>query len=178
MLDYCWIMNSSSRGGNIFASSTLSSLKRVTKCTALMRHLSMVGRFIHSFIYTIYSFQPLCLLSVNYVPSRLLHDTTIKTSAQVRKVQNSYAVFLLNDQFLKGLRRFGSMYIILITHNPIIFQAKSEGLSTGHKRVAGKGDRLLVIGIGGPNGWVDWQVWKRAPNKNLPENPKDDMGNI
>ena len=60
----------------------------------------------------------------------------------------------------------------------INFQAKERGLSTGIRRVAGKGDRLLVIGIGGPTGWVDWKVWKRSPNKNLPENPKDDMGTV
>ena len=57
------------------------------------------------------------------------------------------------------------------------FQAQQQGLSTGIKRVSGKGDRLLVIGCGGASGWIDWKVWKRSKaNKNLPHNPKDDMG--
>ena len=56
-------------------------------------------------------------------------------------------------------------------------QAQQQGLSTGIKRVSGKGDRLLVIGCGGASGWIDWKVWKRSKaNKNLPHNPKDDMG--
>ena len=57
----------------------------------------------------------------------------------------------------------------------IFFQAKSKGLSTGIKRVSGKGDRLLVVGCGGPSGWIDFEVMKREPNKNMPDNPKDDM---
>ena len=68
--------------------------------------------------------------------------------------------------------------MILKPHISILLffpKAKSRGLSTGIKRVAGKGDRLLVVGCGGPNGWVDFEVSKRCPNKNMPENPKDDM---
>ena len=51
-------------------------------------------------------------------------------------------------------------------------------MSLGLKRVSGKGDRILVVGCGGPSGWVNWRVMKRSKaNKNLPNNPKDDMGN-
>ena len=37
---------------------------------------------------------------------------------------------------------------------------------------------MLVVGCGGPTGWVDFEVSKRAPNKDMPENPKDDMSNM
>ena len=48
----------------------------------------------------------------------------------------------------------------------------------GIKRRSGKGERCIVIGIGGPDGWVEdgWEVYKRSKNTGNSMEYKDDMG--
>ena len=59
-----------------------------------------------------------------------------------------------------------------------IFQAQDRGLSLGIKRRSGKGERCIVVGIGGPDGWVEdgWEVYKRSKNTGNSMEYKDDMG--
>ena len=48
-----------------------------------------------------------------------------------------------------------------------ILQAKERDLSTGLKREAGRGDRVIVVGVGGEDGFVHTQVFERKrPKKN------------
>ena len=48
----------------------------------------------------------------------------------------------------------------------------------GIKRRSGKGERCIVVGIGGPDGWVEdgWEVYKRSKNTGNSMEYKDDMG--
>ena len=43
-----------------------------------------------------------------------------------------------------------------------IFQAKQRGLSAGVRREAGRGQRVMVMGIGGEEGWIHLKVIKRC----------------
>ena len=53
------------------------------------------------------------------------------------------------------------------TLNFILVQAESRGLSTGIKIPAGKGKRLIIVGMGSSEGWLDGSVecWKRSAKK-------------
>ena len=55
-------------------------------------------------------------------------------------------------------------------------QAQERDLSLGIKRKSGKGERCIVIGIGGPNGFVDYEVIKRSRRTGNKMEYKDDMG--
>ena len=63
----------------------------------------------------------------------------------------------------------------------IFLQAKEQNLTTGLKRTTGKGDRVIVVGIGGEDGFVDSKVYLRnrpktkGKKEKVPQNPKDDM---
>ena len=45
------------------------------------------------------------------------------------------------------------------------FKAKKRKLSPGLKRVSGKGERLILIGVGGKDGWLKWDVIMRSVRK-------------
>ena len=57
-------------------------------------------------------------------------------------------------------------------------QATEQGLSTGIKRRSGKGERVIVVGGGGPDGWVHSEVIKRGKTKKNSMNYKDDMSTV
>ena len=40
-------------------------------------------------------------------------------------------------------------------------EANQLGLSTGVKRESGRGQRVMVLGIGGEEGWIHYEVIKR-----------------
>ena len=42
-----------------------------------------------------------------------------------------------------------------------LLQAKQHGLSAGVKREAGRGERVMILGMGGEEGWIHLQVIKR-----------------
>ena len=44
----------------------------------------------------------------------------------------------------------------------ILFQAKDKGLTPGLRRVSGKGERLILIGVGGKDGWLKYDVIMRS----------------
>ena len=53
---------------------------------------------------------------------------------------------------------FFIVFIIKITSD---IQCKDQNKSTGLPRPTGKGERLLLIGCGGPDGWLYYEVIKR-----------------
>ena len=55
-------------------------------------------------------------------------------------------------------------------------QAQERDLSLGIKRKSGKGERCIVVGIGGPDGFVDYEVIKRSRRTGNKMEYKDDMG--
>ena len=67
---------------------------------------------------------------------------------------------------------FGHSYLCMIK----FLQAQERDLSLGVKRKSGKGERCIVIGIGGPEGWIDWDVLMRSRKTGNSMEYKDDMG--
>ena len=53
--------------------------------------------------------------------------------------------------------------------------AVSRGLTTGIPRVAGKGLRLIMVGMGSQEGWLEGsvQLWKRSPKEQGEVLPED-----
>ena len=41
-------------------------------------------------------------------------------------------------------------------------QAEEQNLSLGLKRMSGKGERIIILGCGGRDGWVYYEVYKRT----------------
>ena len=44
-------------------------------------------------------------------------------------------------------------------------KARELGLTTGSKRMAGKGERILLVGAGGAEGWEECEVIKMSKQK-------------
>ena len=44
-------------------------------------------------------------------------------------------------------------------------QAKDQNLTTGLTRLSGKGERLILIGAGGSDGWANYEIIQRSKNK-------------
>ena len=44
-------------------------------------------------------------------------------------------------------------------------KARDLGLTTGSKRMAGKGERILLVGAGGAEGWEECEVIKMSKQK-------------
>ena len=52
-----------------------------------------------------------------------------------------------------------SSFIYIIHHS---LKAQERNLSTGLKRLSGKGERIIILGCGGRKGWVYYEVYKRT----------------
>ena len=60
-------------------------------------------------------------------------------------------------------KNFQSFFLVLCQN--MFFKAKKRKLSPGLKRVSGKGERLILIGVGGKDGWLKWDVIMRSVRK-------------
>ena len=87
------------------------------------------------------------LIAAHYTPSRMITDTTVKSAKQVCW------------KFTSERKNSHSSFIYIIHHS---LKAQERNLSTGLKRLSGKGERIIILGCGGRKGWVYYEVYKRT----------------